>query len=101
MGLFGSKGWAAGKYLDLFGFGPGGFPSQLAPTTNRNGRERCSVCVFVPAVVKARKAGSTASKRGCCFDLTACVLCPYLPRVDGKAIGQGIVRESELERLDY
>jgi len=89
MGLFGSNGYTAGKYLDLFGFGPGGFPSQLAPTTNRKGRVRWSALVLVPVVVKVCEAGSVASNRGCCFGLIAHVARPYLHRFDGRGIGWG------------
>lgn len=86
MGLFGSKGRTGGKYLDLLGFGPGGFPNQLAPTTNRKGRERCSVWVLVPAVVKARKAGSIANRCGYCLAVVR-VLFPYPHRIGGRDIG--------------
>lgn len=74
--------------MDLLGFGPGGFPSQLAPTMNRNGREHCSERVL--AVVKARKAGGIARRWGYCFALVAHVLCPYLRRVNGRDIGWGL-----------
>lgn len=92
IGLFGSNGFTEGKYLDLLGFGPGGFPSQLAPTTNRKGRGRDSVFVLVPAVVKVRKPGRVASSCECCFALMAHVARPHLHRVDGRGI-RGVARK--------
>lgn len=89
IGLLGSNGWTVGKYLDLLGLGPGGFPNQLAPTTNRNGRGRCSVSGFALAVEKVRKAGSVAARCRCRFALMAHVLCPYLHRVGGRGIRWG------------
>lgn len=75
--------------MDLLSFGPGGFPSQLAPTTNRNGRGRRSLFAPVLVVVKVRKAGSVGGGCGCCFVLMARVACPCLHRIDGRDIRWG------------